>query len=201
MRALAKLTSIAASLPEENIDTDIIFPARFLLITAKVGLGQYAFYERRFNSDGTELHNFPLNSEPYRTSSILLAGDNFGCGSSREQAPWALLDLGYRCIVSTSFGEIFYANCFRNGMLPIVVTATQLALLQRQSAQKLPLTVDLEDRKLYPCESESVAFEIAESRRNALLNGWDEIALVINQDSRSIAQFEITQHQRMPWLY
>ena len=201
MEAFTQLTSIAASLPEANVDTDIIFPARFLLLTEKTGLGKYAFYERRYGLNGVEIVDFPLNREPYRSSQILLAGDNFGCGSSREQAPWALRDLGFRSIISTGFGEIFYSNCFRNGMLPIVITAEQLAILQRESAAEKPLTIDLINRCLRPHQDKPMPFQLADWRRNALINGWDEISMILNQEADQIAAFEARQRQLMPWLY
>lgn len=201
MEKFTVLRATAASLPEANVDTDIIFPARFLLLTEKKGLGRYAFYERRFDPEGQERPDFVLNREPFRQARILIAGDNFGSGSSREQAPWALNDFGIRCVISTSFGEIFHANCFRNSMLPVTVSAAALAGLQRDAEAGLSLTVDLEGQQVLRADGEAIAFEIPAWRRNALLNGWDEIAMIQNQESAAIAAFEARQRHCMPWLY
>lgn len=201
MEKFTVLRALAAALPEANVDTDIIFPARFLLLTEKKGLGQYAFYERRFDADGHERPGFVLNREPFRRAEILVAGDNFGSGSSREQAPWALRDFGIRCVISTSFGEIFHANCYRNSMLPVTVAPAVLAALQGDAAAGLTLTVDLEQRCVVRPSGERIAFEIPEWRRNALLHGWDEIAMILNEEGERIAAFEAQQRRRMPWLY
>jgi 3-isopropylmalate dehydratase small subunit len=201
MDTFITLTSIAAPLPEANVDTDIIFPARFLLVTDKKGLGQYAFYEKRYAAPGVEKPDFVLNQAPYRAAQILIAGDNFGCGSSREQAPWALQDLGIRCVISTSFGEIFYSNCFKNSMLPITVTAAELALLHAEAVAARPLTVDLIGCRILLEGGTRIDFNVADWRRDALLNGWDEIDLIIKQNGAHIAAFETRQKIRMPWLY
>ncbi len=201
MDTFTTLTSIAAPLPDANIDTDIIFPARFLLITEKKGLGQYAFYEKRYGANGKENPDFVLNQAAFRPAKILIAGDNFGCGSSREQAPWALNDLGIRCVISTSFGEIFYSNCFKNSMLPIVVSQENLTLLQGEATALHPISIDLASCCIVLANGQKISFDVAEWRRNALLNGWDEIDLILNQDGTRIAEFETKQKQRMPWLY
>ena len=201
MEAFTVLTSIAASLPEANIDTDIIFPARFLLLTQKKGLAKYAFHEKRFDENGVENPHHPLNREPWRSAKILVAGDNFGCGSSREQAPWALRDLGIRCVISTRFGEIFYSNCFQNSILPIVVGAAQLAALHADADNQRALTIDLRHRHIARANGDEIIFEIADWRREALLNGWDDIAIILNQEAGNIAAFEARQRQQMPWLY
>ena len=201
MEAFTVLTSIAVSLPEANIDTDIIFPARFLLLTQKKGLAKYAFHEKRFDEHGAEYPNHPLNRQPWSSANILIAGDNFGCGSSREQAPWALRDFGIRCVISTRFGEIFYSNCFQNGILPIVVGAPQLLALHADADHQGLLTIDLKNRRIVRANGEEIIFEIADWRREALLNGWDDIAIILNQEAGNIAAFEARQRQRMPWLY
>ena len=201
MESFTRLTGLAAPLRDANIDTDIIFPARFLLITAKTGLGRYAFYEWRYGPDGKETPGFVLNDPKFKGAPILVAGDNFGCGSSREQAPWALHDLGVRCVISTSFGEIFYANCFKNGMLPVVVTAEQLAELMADAEDGLPIEVDLEAQEVRRRNGAPIAFEVEPWRREALLNGWDEIAIVIKQDGALIDAFERDQRLAKPWLY
>jgi 3-isopropylmalate dehydratase small subunit len=201
MESFTRLTGRAAPLPAANVDTDIIFPARFLLITAKKGLGRYAFYEWRYGPDGEPRADFVLNRKDFQGAEILVAGDNFGCGSSREQAPWALRDLGVRCVISTSFGEIFFANCFKNGMLPVVVTADQLQALMADAEAGVPIEVDLEAQQVRRGDGEAIPFEVEPWRRDALLNGWDEIAIVLNQDGETIAAFEQSQRAAKPWLY
>ena len=201
MESFTQLTGRAAPLPQANVDTDIIFPARFLLITAKTGLGRYAFYEWRYGPGGEETPEFVLNDPKFKGAPILVAGDNFGCGSSREQAPWALRDLGVRCVISTSFGEIFYANCFKNGMLPVVVEPDQLAELMADAEAGLPMEVDLEARQVRRRSGAPISFEVEPWRREALLNGWDEIAIIIKQDGDRITDFERDQRASKPWLY
>ena len=201
MEAFTSLTAIAAPMPQPNIDTDIIFPARFLLITAKKGLGQYAFYEWRYGSQGVELQSFVLNREPFCQAQIIVAGDNFGCGSSREQAPWALRDLGIRCVISTSFGEIFYSNCFKNGILPVVVTEAELGLLQKEAFAEHSLTVDLTNQTVHYQYDKTITFAVEPWRREALLNGWDEIGIILNQQASGIVAFENSQRAAKPWLY
>jgi 3-isopropylmalate dehydratase small subunit len=201
MESFSRLTGRAAPLPAANVDTDIIFPARFLLITSKKGLGRYAFYEWRYGPDGKALPDFVLNRPQFEGAEILVAGDNFGCGSSREQAPWALRDLGVRCVISTSFGEIFFANCFKNGMLPVVVTADQLQALMADAEARSPIEVDLQAQEVRRSDGGVIAFQVEPWRRDALLNGWDEIAIVLNQDGDAIAAFEQSQRAARPWLY
>ncbi len=201
MEAFNRLTAIAAPMPQPNIDTDIIFPARFLLITVKKGLGKYAFYEWRYDSQGAELPNFVLNRESYRQAQIVVAGDNFGCGSSREQAPWALRDLGIRCVIATSFGEIFYSNCFKNGILPVVVTDAQLGLLQNEAFAERSITVDLTSQTVQCQSDRTIRFAVEPWRREALLNGWDEIGIILNERASDIAAFENGQRAARPWLY
>jgi 3-isopropylmalate dehydratase small subunit len=201
MERFTRITALAAPMPQANIDTDIIFPARFLLITAKRGLGRYAFYDWRYGPGGEETPDFPLNQERFKGAPILVAGDNFGCGSSREQAPWALSDLGVRCVISTRFGEIFQANCFKNGMLPVVAAPTALAALMADARAGRPITVDLEREQLLRADGQSISFTVEAWRRDALLNGWDEIDRVLNQDQGRIAAFEQRQRADQPWLY
>jgi 3-isopropylmalate/(R)-2-methylmalate dehydratase small subunit len=196
-----RVAAPAAALREANVDTDIIFPARFLLLTSKKGLGRYAFYEWRYAQDGQERPDFVLNRPKFKGVEILVAGDNFGCGSSREQAPWALRDLGVRCVISTSFGEIFYANCFKNGMLPVVVSAQTLALLMGDADAGSIIEVDLADRSIRRRDGDPVPFEVEPWRRDALINGWDEIAVVLEKDGAAIADFEHRQKAARPWLY
>jgi 3-isopropylmalate/(R)-2-methylmalate dehydratase small subunit len=201
MERFSVLSGAAVPMPQANIDTDIIFPARFLLITSKTGLGQYAFHEWRHGPDGAPNLDFVLNQPRFNGAPILVAGDNFGGGSSREQAPWALRDLGIRCIISTAFGEIFQANCFKNGMLAVTVSAGSLARLMADAEAGLPLTVDLERQAIGRRNAPGIGFSIEPWRREALLNGWDEIAIVTRQQGARIAAFEQQQRALAPWLY
>jgi 3-isopropylmalate dehydratase small subunit len=201
MEPFTRLKSLAAPLPEANIDTDIIFPARFLVVTAKKGLGRYAFYERRRRADGSEDPDFVLNQPRYAGAQILIAGDNFGGGSSREQAPWALHDLGFRCIISTRFGEIFQANCFKNGMVAASVAADARDQLMQDAEAGRLIEVDLQESCIRRHDGQRIDFTLPAWRREALLNGWDEIALVIRHDGDHIAAFEQAQRAERPWLY
>ncbi len=201
MEPFTRLTSVAASLPAADIDTDIIFPARFLLITAKAGLGRYAFYEWRYQPDGAPRPEFVLNQPAFAGARILIAGPNFGCGSSREQAPWALHDLGIRCVIAPSFGEIFFSNCFRNGMLPIVAAEADIARLQAETQSGAQLSVDLATCEIVSEDGQTLSFEIDPWRRDALLNGWDEVAVILNSNMTAVARFEAGQRARMAWLY
>lgn len=201
MTPFTTLTGIAASLPEDNVDTDIIFPARFLLITARDGLGRYAFHDRRFDADGQEIACFVLNKEPWRDAPILIAGANFGSGSSREQAVWALLGQGLTCVIAPSFGEIFYGNCFRNGVLPIVLPEAVVAELSLAAQQAARFTVDLEAQSLNVEGRDPIAFEVGKEHRLALLNGWDETELILNASGDDIAAFETAHKAAQPWLF
>ena len=202
MQKFTKLTGVAAPMDAINVDTDQIIPKLHLRTIKRTGLGKVLFDELRFNTDGTEKPGFILNREPYRRAEILVAGDNFGCGSSREHAPWALLDFGIRCIVSTSFADIFYNNCFKNGILPITVSADELqALMADASDRENPvLAVDLEAREITRPNGATVRFEIDEFRRECLLDGLDDIGLTM-QKVEMIDAFEKTQRERQPWLY
>ncbi len=201
IEAFTQVTGHAASMPEENIDTDIIFPARFLLITAKKGLGQYAFADKRLDDDGNEIADYVLNREPFRDAPILIAGANFGSGSSREQAVWAIHGMGIRCVIAPSFGEIFFNNCFRNGVLPIKLDADQVKVLMDQAEKEAEFAIDLESQILLVNGANSVSFDIPHERKLALANGWDETDLVLQQHGDAIAQFEQGQQASQPWLY
>lgn len=201
MEPFVRLTGIAAPLMEENIDTDIIFPARFLLITARDGLGRYAFHDRRFCADGGEKADFILNREPWRSAQILVTGPNFGMGSSREQAVWSLLGQGISCIIAPSFGEIFYANCFRNGVLPIIFSQDKIAALAADAADGKRMTVDLASLKIGVVGRKAISFTVGDEQRLALLNGWDETALILNAQGEAIEAFELQQRHSQPWLY
>lgn len=201
MIPFTRLAGTAAPLPEENVDTDIIFPARFLLITERHGLGRYAFHDRRFGADGEEIAAFVLNRAPWRDAPILIAGANFGSGSSREQAVWALLGHGIRCVVAPSFGEIFYGNCFRNGVLPIVLPEVELAVAMEAATAGRAFLVDLDAGTIGIDGETPRFFEIDAEQRLALLNGWDETDLILNARGTEIALFEEHQHTIQPWLH
>jgi 3-isopropylmalate/(R)-2-methylmalate dehydratase small subunit len=197
-----RLDGTAAPLMEENVDTDIIFPARFLLITARKGLGRYAFHDRRFAADGTELPDFILNRAPFRNARILIADANFGSGSSREQAVWALLGFGIRCVIAPSFGEIFAGNCYRNGVLPVTLPRDAVAsLTELAEAGWGKFTIDLEAQSIVVDSGPIIAFSVPVERRLALLNGWDDTATILNTREPDIAAFEARQHARQPWLW
>ena len=202
MQKFTKLTGVAAPMDAINVDTDQIIPKLHLRTIKRTGLGKVLFDELRFNPDGTEKPEFILNQEPYRNAEILVAGDNFGCGSSREHAPWALLDFGIRCIVSTSFADIFYNNCFKNGILPITVSADELqALMADASDRENPvLTVDLHAQEITRPNGVTVRFSIDEFRRECLLDGLDDIGLTM-QKVEMIDAFEKAQREQQPWLY
>lgn len=200
MDPFIRLSAVAAPFDEADIDTDIIYPARFLTITEKKGLGRYAFHDRRFDGQGQAVADFVLNRDPWRGAGILVAGHNFGCGSSREQAPWALLDLGIRCIIAPSFGDIFRGNCYRNGMLPVTVDEGTHAALLADARQGAVLHVDLEARTVTRPDGSTVAIAIDPAKRDALLNGWDEVMTILNTRGADITRFEAERRQRFPWL-
>jgi 3-isopropylmalate dehydratase small subunit len=201
MEAFTQFESIAAPLPDADVDTDIIFPARFLTLTQKKGLGRYAFHDRRFDADGDELPDFVLHRGAWRGAGILVTGPNFGCGSSREQAPWALADLGIRCLIGPSFGAIFEANCHRNGLLPVHVDEADHGRLLKHAAAMGSIRVDLATRRIDDGVGPSIAFEVPAKVRTALLTGADEIQQILRDEGERIAEFERRQRQSMPWLY
>lgn len=196
-----RVTGPAAAMPEDNIDTDIIFPARFLLLTQKKGLGAHAFHDRRFDADGGELPGFVLNQPQFRDAKFLVCGDNFGSGSSREQAVWTIADFGIRVVIATSFGEIFHSNCMRNGVLPITVGADDSARLQAAAAEGSEFTADLEAMTLTVDGLAPIAFTLPAERRQAMLMGWDETDVLLEGFGADIARFEAAQAARQPWLY
>ncbi len=193
MTPLVRVVGQAISLPEPDLDTDVIYPARFLLITEKQGLGRYAFHDRR------DIPGFPIQDGAARP--ILIAGPNFGCGSSREHAPWALADYGFRVIIAPSFGEIFYSNCFRNGILPIRLGETEIAPFRQAGAAGGTITVDLERCEVGAGNEAPIAFEIAPDRRQALLNGWNDTMRIQVLHARDIESFEDRQRRAAPWLW
>ncbi len=202
MEKFTKLTGVAAPMDAINVDTDQIIPKLHLRTIKRTGLGKVLFDELRFHPDGTEKPEFILNRAPYRNAVILVAGDNFGCGSSREHAPWALLDFGIRCILSTSFADIFYNNCFKNGILPVTVARDELdALMADASDPENPvLTVDLEAQEITRPNGVVLGFAIDEFRRHCLLDGLDDIGLTMQKVDR-IDAFEARQREEQPWLY
>jgi len=192
---------IAAPMDILNIDTDMIIPKQFLKTIKRTGLGANLFDEMRFDKDGNELPNFVLNKEPYRDASIIIAGDNFGCGSSREHAPWALLDFGIRCVVSTSFADIFYNNCFKNGILPVVVSADDRDALMADAAdaENPELDIDLINQVIRRPNGGEVKFDIDPFRKQCLLDGLDDIGLTMEKGEKIKSYAEQRQHD-MPWL-
>ena len=191
MEKFTKLTGIAAPLPIVNVDTDMIIPKDYLKTIKRTGLGKGLFAEMRFNEDGTENPDFVLNKPAYRKAQILVAGDNFGCGSSREHAPWALLDFGIRCVISTSFADIFYNNCFKNGILPIKVSPEDLEKLMDDAERgaNATISVDLEALEIRGPDGGVITFDLDEFRRHCMLHGLDDIALTLEK-APSIASYE-----------
>ncbi len=201
MKKFETFTGIAAPMPLVNIDTDMIIPKQFLKTIKRSGLGLHAFDEMRYDRDGNENPDFILNKPAYRDTSILVAGDNFGCGSSREHAPWALEDFGIKVVVSTSFADIFYNNCFKNGMLPIVLPQEQVDLLMSDSekGENARVTVDLEAQEITTSEGEVIKFDVDPFRKHCLLNGLDDIGLTLEKGD-SIQAFEAKAAQSRPWV-
>ena len=201
MQKFDQLTGVAAPLNILNIDTDMIIPKQFLKTIKRSGLGANLFDEMRFTQDGKEIADFVLNREPYRGAEIIVAGDNFGCGSSREHAPWALLDFGIRCVISTSFADIFYNNCFKNGILPITVSADDRDALMADAAdvENPELSIDLETQTIRRPNGVEVSFEIDPFRKQCLLEGLDDIGLTLEKGG-SIDSFEATRAEEKPWL-
>ena len=200
MDKFVKLTGVAAPLPVVNIDTDMIIPKDYLKTIKRTGLGKGLFAEARYNEDGSVNESFVLNKPAYQNATILVAGDNFGCGSSREHAPWALLDFGIRCVISTSFADIFYNNCFKNGILPIVVSQDDLDKLMDDASRgsNAILTVDLEAQEITGPDGGRIGFEIDAFRRHCLLNGLDDIGLTLEK-ATSIDSFEKATASSRPW--
>ena len=201
MEKFEKLTAIAAPMPLINIDTDMIIPKQFLKTIKRSGLGVNAFHEMRYDLDGNENPDFVLNNEAYKGANILVAGDNFGCGSSREQAPWALLDFGIRCVISTSFADIFYNNCFKNGILPVVVSEDELKLLMKdaEKGSNARMIVDLEKQQIETSDGEVISFDVDQHRKHCLINGLDDIGLSMEKIA-SVDAFEAQMAQSAPWV-
>jgi 3-isopropylmalate/(R)-2-methylmalate dehydratase small subunit len=198
------LKGVAAPLPLVNVDTDMIMPKQFLKTIKRTGLGKAVLYDMRYNDDGSEKADFVFNQEPYRNAKILIAGANFGCGSSREHAPWGLLDFGFRCIIAPSFADIFYNNCFKNGILLITLPQAEVdklsAQAQKGNTKGNDFTVDLEKKTITAPDGSVTAFDLDETRRHNLLNGLDDIGLTL-QHLDKIKAFEAKQKAEQPWLY
>jgi len=201
MDKFTTLTGIAAPMPLVNIDTDMIIPKQFLKTIQRSGLGKNLFDEMRYNQDGSEIEDFVLNQPAYRQSQIIVAGDNFGCGSSREHAPWALLDFGIRCVISTSFADIFFNNCFKNGILPIRLPQEAVDVLMEDARKgaNARMTVDLEAQTVTSSDGQVFSFEVDAFKKHCLLNGLDDIGLSLEKVS-SIDAFEATAGAKRPWV-
>ena len=199
MEKFAKITGIAAPMAIQNIDTDMIIPKQFLKTIKRTGLSEGLFFEMRYDAEGNKQEDFILHNTPFDKAEIIVAGDNFGCGSSREHAPWALLDFGIRSVIATSFADIFYNNCFKNGILPVVLPQNQVDILMELAANKQQITVDLTEQKVKAGEHE-FSFEVDAFRKHCLLNGLDDIGLTF-QKIEKVDDFENDNKRVAPWLY
>ena len=199
MQKFNKLKSVPAYLPIVNIDTDMIIPKQFLKTIKRTGLGKNLFFEMRYDDDGNEIKDFSLNNEPFNNSKILIAGNNFGCGSSREHAPWALLDFGITCVISSSYADIFYSNCFKNGILPIILEEEKIKELSEYSNRKEEISVDLNEQKIVYGNNET-KFDIDPFKKKCLLEGLDDIALSLEK-STQIDTYEKKLKENKPWIF
>jgi 3-isopropylmalate/(R)-2-methylmalate dehydratase small subunit len=201
MKAFRKLAAVAAPLNMINVDTDVIIPKQFLRTIKRSGLGKSAFFDIRYNEDGSEKPDFVLNKPAYRNAEILITGANFGCGSSREHAPWALLDFGIRCVIAPSYSDIFYNNCFKNGILPVVLPQEQIDELMKEAEDNpgAPIEVDLEKQVVTRGNKFSFSFDIDTFRKHCLVNGLDDIGLTMEKEAH-IANFEDSTKSKRPWV-
>ena len=199
MQKFNTLKSIPAYLPIVNIDTDMIIPKQFLKTIKRTGLGKNLFFEMRYDDNGKEIQDFTLNNEPFNNSKILIAGNNFGCGSSREHAPWALLDFGITCVISSSYADIFYSNCFKNGILPINLEEEKIKELSEYSNRKEEISIDLNEQKIVYGNNE-VKFDIDPFKKKCLLEGLDDIALSLEK-SQQMDNFEKNLKEKKPWIF
>ena len=199
MQKFNTLKSIPAYLPIVNIDTDMIIPKQFLKTIKRTGLGKNLFFEMRYDDDGNEIKDFSLNNKPFNNSKILIAGNNFGCGSSREHAPWALLDFGITCVISSSYADIFYSNCFKNGILPIILEEEKIKELSEYSNRKEEISVDLNEQKIVYGNNET-KFDIDPFKKKCLLEGLDDIALSLEK-STQIDTYEKKLKENKPWIF
>ena len=202
MQKFTTLTGVAAPLDMINVDTDMVIPKQFLTTIKRSGLGKGLFFEMRFDAKGKENPDFVLNKAPYRKAKILIAGDNFGCGSSREHAPWALLDFGIRCVIAPSFADIFYNNCFKNGILPLILPKKDVMKLMAaaEKGANATFTVDLAGQTVAGPDGERITFDIDPFKKHCLLNGLDDIGMTL-QHGKKIETFEDKQRASQPWLY
>ena len=199
MQKFNSLKSIPAYLPIVNIDTDMIIPKQFLKTIKRTGLGKNLFFEMRYDDNGNEINDFVLNKNPFNKSKILIAGKNFGCGSSREHAPWALLDFGITCVISSSFADIFYNNCFKNGILPIILNDEKIKELSEYADRKEEISIDLKEEKIVYGNNE-INFKIDSFKKKCLLEGLDDIALSLKKSDK-IQSFENNLKDRKPWIF
>ena len=199
MDKFEKLTGIVAPLPMMNIDTDMIIPKQFLKTIKRSGLGKNLFHELRYDLVGNTKNDFILNWDPYKSATILVTGENFGCGSSREHAPWSLLDFGFKCIIAPSFADIFYNNCFKNGILPIQIEQKKVDHLTKEAENKKMLIIDLENQLIIDESKNNIEFKIDSFRKKCLLEGLDDIALTLNKINK-IDNFEETLSKKQPWI-
>ncbi len=203
MEKFKKIESNAIPLPMVNVDTDMIIPKQFLKTIKRTGLGKNLFYELRYDEKDAPIDSFVLNQDKYKDSQILITGKNFGCGSSREHAPWSILDYGIKCIIASSFADIFYNNCFKNGILPIKLDESEVTKLQKAAENSLSFTIDLENQKISYFDkniNHEVSFELDKAKKTSLLEGLDDIGLTLAKDNH-ISDFENKQKSRTPWLY
>ena len=199
MKKFSTVESIPAYLPIVNIDTDMIIPKQFLKTIKRTGLGKNLFYELRYDNKGNMISDFVLNKEPYKSSKILIAGKNFGCGSSREHAPWALIDFGITCVISSSYADIFYNNCFKNGILPITINDDQVKEISEYANRKEKIFVSLKDQKIIFGNKE-ISFELDEFKKKCLIEGLDDIALSLEK-SEKISEYENKLKIKKPWIF
>ena len=201
MQKFTQLTGVAAPMPEINIDTDRIIPKNYLKTIKRTGLGKALFAEMRYDESGNEKPDFVLNKPAYRKSELIVAGDNFGCGSSREHAPWALLDFGIRCVIAPSFADIFYGNCFKNGILPIKLPQEIVDKLldDAERGANAIISIDLEKQEIKGPDGGTVTFEVDAFRKQCLLNGWDDIGLTLRNEGK-VTSFEEQQKTQTPWI-
>jgi len=199
MQKFNSLKSIPAYLPIVNVDTDMIIPKQFLKTIKRTGLGKNLFFEMRYDDNGNKINDFVLNQEPHNQSKILIVGKNFGCGSSREHAPWALLDFGITCIISSSYADIFYSNCFKNGILPIILEEEKIKELSEYSKRKEEISIDLRKEKIIFGNSE-IKFDVDPFKKKCLLEGLDDIALSLAKKDK-INNFEKNLKNRKPWIF
>ena len=203
MEKFKKIESNAIPLPMVNVDTDMIIPKQFLKTIKRTGLGKNLFYELRYDEKDAPIDSFVLNQDKYKDSQILITGKNFGCGSSREHAPWSILDYGIKCIIASSFADIFYNNCFKNGILPIKLDESEVIRLQKAAENSLNFTIDLENQKISYFDkniNHEVSFELDKAKKTSLLEGLDDIGLTLAKVNH-ISDFENKQKSRTPWLY